>query len=325
MEQIEEWKTIEGFDEQVQVSNLGRVRRLGHYKMSTSNKYRFFPTIYYTFKNEQCQSWVTIKFNGISTILSVKDMVARCFLPNPNNATLVEYINDATRDNSVSNLRWVEETKTKENEVWKDVIGFEGLYQVSNLGRIKSLYNGNVTYGTLDKGGYMFYSLYKNRKRHRKLVHRLVAQSFIPNLENKPEIDHINCVRDDNRVENLRWVTPKENVNNPITMSRLKFRTRGVMSQEARERLSKARKGKSIFTKEQIEIIRLANSKPVVQLSLNGDFIKEWVSASEAGRWLGVSSVAIRNCCSRKVNTSLGFKWYYKKDYQLSQDASKVK
>lgn len=66
MEQIEKWKTIEGFDEQVQVSNLGRVRRLWHYKMSTSNKYRFFPTIYYTLKNEKSQSWVSIKFKKMS-------------------------------------------------------------------------------------------------------------------------------------------------------------------------------------------------------------------------------------------------------------------
>lgn len=325
MEQIEKWKTIEGFDEQVQVSNLGRVRRLGHYKMSTSNKYRFFPTIYYTLKNEKSQSWVSIKFNRTISTLSVKDLVARYFLPNPNNATLVEYINDDIRNNSISNLRWIEETKTKENEVWKDVLGFEGLYQVSNFGRIKSLYNGNVTYGTLNKDGYMSYNLYKNRKRYRKLIHRLVAIAFIPNSENKKEIDHINCIRKDNRVENLRWVTPKENVNNPITIARLKLRPINTMSKEARERLSKARKGKNILTKEQIEIIRLANSKPVVQLSLNGDFIKEWVSASEAGRCLGVSSVAIRNCCSRKVNTSLGFKWYYKKDYQLSQNALKAK
>ena len=107
-------------------------------------------------------------------------------------------------------------------EIWKDIKKFEGIYQVSNLGNIKSLNNNKTKKEKIlklnkDKKGYLYVDLYKNNKSKRFVVHRLVAEAFIPNPENKPCIDHINTIRDDNRVENLRWVTYKENCNNPLT------------------------------------------------------------------------------------------------------------
>lgn len=120
-----------------------------------------------------------------------------------------------------------------ENEEWRPVVGWEGLYVVSNLGRVvflcRTVSNGKgvrtiqpkLCKLTINKDGYAVVHIHVNNKVLRKLAHRLVAESFIPNPDNKPEVDHINAIRTDNRVSNLRWVTSAENANNPITMSRM--------------------------------------------------------------------------------------------------------
>lgn len=118
-----------------------------------------------------------------------------------------------------------------EEEIWVDIKGYEGLYQVSNQGRVRSLdrevkrkgnniyiSKGKIKKNTIGKKGYLYTGLTdKNGNKKNIFTHRLVAQAFIPNPENKPEIDHINGIRNDNRVENLRWVTKEENMNNPLT------------------------------------------------------------------------------------------------------------
>lgn len=116
--------------------------------------------------------------------------------------------------------------------IWKDVVGFEGLYKVSNDGRVignetiyycgykkqtKRVLKEREIVGDTDRLGHRRVTLYHDGNKKRIFIHRLVAEAFIPNPENKPEIDHINTNTSDNRVENLRWVTHKENQNNPIT------------------------------------------------------------------------------------------------------------
>ena len=134
-------------------------------------------------------------------------------------------------------------------EEWKPVKNFEGLYEVSNLGRIKSLYkNGKekILKPMKHRDGYLVVNLYKNGKRKGCKVHRLVAQAFILNIDNKPEVDHINTIRDDNRVENLKWVTKKENRNNILTKEHLNAI---YQTQDFRERMSKAKKRKNFQKK----------------------------------------------------------------------------
>ena len=106
-------------------------------------------------------------------------------------------------------------------EEWRDIKGYEGLYQVSNLGRVKSLGNNKTRKEKILKpetiNGYLRVCLFKERKGKHILVHRLVADAFIPNMDNKPYIDHIDGNPNNNIINNLRWCTHNENMNNLIT------------------------------------------------------------------------------------------------------------
>ena len=174
------------------------------------------------------------------------------------------------------------------NEIWKDIPGYENLYQISSTGRVKSLnYRGTgeekVLRPGLSSSGYYYVSLFKNgeRKSFRVQVHRLVALSFIPNPNNKECVDHINGIRNDNRSENLRWCTQKENMNFPL-----------------------ARKNK---------INNPKLSKPILQIDkVTGEVINEFPSTKEAERQLEIYQGNISSCCNGKLNTAGGFIWRYK-------------
>ncbi len=127
-------------------------------------------------------------------------------------------------------------------EVWKDIQGYEGWYQVSNLGRVKRLKKVHCNHGKVnvverdhiltpskDKKGYLVVILSKEGKlkKHTK-VHRLVAEAFISNEDNKPQVDHINRIRNDNRVENLRWVTNSENQYNSSRTTILVYKGQSI-------------------------------------------------------------------------------------------------
>lgn len=178
------------------------------------------------------------------------------------------------------------------NEIWKDIKNYEGLYQVSNLGRVKSLdrvlkqkngiekrVKGIILKQNCKKTGYLTVVLQKNNKQKTMLVHRLVAEAFIPNEENKPQVNHINEIKTDNRADNLNWMSSKENNN---------WGTK-------RERTSKTK-------------INGKKSKKIKQYSLKGKFIQEFPSMREAERQ-GYDRKGIYNCIKGLQETSKGFIW----------------
>lgn len=190
-------------------------------------------------------------------------------------------------------------------EIWKDIEDYEG-YQVSNFGRVRSLdrYNsrgywikGCILKPIMDKKGYLNVGLSKNNQRKTFKVHRLVALHFIPNIENKPEIDHINTIKTDNTVclnedgsvnyekTNLRWVTPKENSNNPLSIVNK----------------SESKKG-----------IKNHRHQPVLQYDKDGNFIREWDTMTEAETTLKITH-KIHFVCQGKRKTCGGYIWKYKR------------
>ena len=179
-------------------------------------------------------------------------------------------------------------------EIWKNVVGYEGLYQVSNLGGVKSLdykHTGKekIMKPFKNKKCYLYVYLYKNDERKIFRVHRLVAAAFIPNPENKPCIDHINTIRDDNRVDNLSWVTYKENTNNPISLKRLLDKSPTV-----------GKFGKDHF-----------RARPVYQYSLDGKLVRKWNCIADAVNGICISHGNIIACCLGNRKTCGGFIWQY--------------
>lgn len=177
-----------------------------------------------------------------------------------------------------------------------------GLYQVSNFGRVKSLNYYIVNNGIrkfhsettlslcIDKTGYVVVNLNKNGKRKVGKVHRLVAEAFIPNVTNKPQVNHIDGDKTNNNVDNLEWCTNRENQIHAV-------RT-GLTHHTEKQRKS--------FDK-----IRIDNSKKVIQMDLEGNEIKLWNSMEEAAKYIGICRSGISECCSGKHKTAGGFKWKY--------------
>lgn len=194
-------------------------------------------------------------------------------------------------------------------EEWKDIEDYPN-YQVSNLGRVRSLKYEKVKILKPSKyNGYSKIGLTKNNKTYTQKVHILVAKAFIPNPENKPEIDHINTDRTDNRVCNLRWVTHKENMNNPITIEKNRDRNIG----ENNPNFGKTGKQSprfGIFGKLH------PNSKPILQFTKDEEFIQKWNSGMDIQRELGIYSTSISRVCKGKNKTCGGYKWGYAEDYE---------
>lgn len=160
-------------------------------------------------------------------------------------------------------------------------------YKVSNYGRVLSLNyrrtGRSEVMKPFDNGdGYLKVILSKNRKTKKFFVHRLVAEAFLHNPENKPEVNHIDENKENNRVENLEWVDHKENINH------------GTRNQRVAE---KCTNGKL--------------SKIVLQLTKTGELIKEWSSTAECGR-NGFHQGAVVDCCLGKRKSHKGFRWKYK-------------
>lgn len=187
-------------------------------------------------------------------------------------------------------------------EEWRDVVGYEGIYQVSNLGRVKrtqtntNTYNGKVLTPIQFSIGYLAVNLCRNGKPHLNYIHRLVAQAFIPNPKNKPHIDHIDGTRTNNCVENLRWATRQENQNNPITKQRI-----GVAKRLNPSRSMLGKTGAMCPT-----------SKPVVCVETG----KVFGGIAEAKRKLGIRTICA--VLKNRQQTAGGYHWRYATESEIN-------
>lgn len=187
-------------------------------------------------------------------------------------------------------------------EIWKDIEGFDGIYQVSNLGRVRSLdryvntairhsevrkTKGRILKQGCNVHGYSVVSLGKNHKTY--TVHRLVAKAFIPNPENKPEIDHINTIRKDNRAENLHWVTRSENNKNILTLEK-----------QRRSKIGNVQSEESNFKRKE------SATKCKIQCIETNTFYE---SIKDCGRKTGINPSHIGQVCRGIRKTAGGFHW----------------
>ena len=186
-------------------------------------------------------------------------------------------------------------------EQWRDIRGYEGLYQVSNFGRVRTVehivpnrggfrtVSSKVKNATFTGQGYLSVALYKENKMQRLYVHRLVAEAFVPNPDNLPEIDHIDCVKTNNISSNLRWVDRSGNMQNPIT-----------------------KKLKSVNTKARNWTYENhPNAKPILQLTLDGVFIKRWDCIKTASETLSIEATGISQVVHGKRKNAGGFSWKF--------------
>lgn len=162
-------------------------------------------------------------------------------------------------------------------ELWKDIKEYEGIYQVSNLGRIKRVETDRILKGMKDTIGYLRVDLYKNHTASKKLIHRLVAQAFIPNPENKLQVNHIDEDKTNNMVSNLEWMTAKENSN---------YGTRT-------ERMAKTR------------------SIPIMATNLTTGESTEFYSGKECARQLGLDNSNIAKVLKGRLTQTGGFTFKY--------------
>ena len=187
------------------------------------------------------------------------------------------------------------ETKT---EIWKDIEGYEGIYQVSNFGRLRSLdryytkphprngvptrylKKGQIVKTFVGRNGYIGAVLKFERKHKNFMMHRLVAKAFVPGYFDGADVNHKDCNRQNNRADNLEWMTRRDNLMYADAMDKIHANQR----------------------------------KPIIQMTLEGEFIREWPSMHSAHLALGLDTKSLAGACHQRygMKTCGGFRWKFK-------------
>lgn len=171
-------------------------------------------------------------------------------------------------------------------EIWKNitVIPYSNYYMVSNFGNVKRIHQNSLKNQTIGSWGYKIISLCASGKSETFLVHRLVAMAFLENPENKKQVNHIDGNKLNNCVDNLEWVTPRENIQHAYDA--------GLIVYKNKER----------------------HLKSVYQFDMNKKFIQKWETAMEAGRVLNIDNTSIYQCCHNNRTSAGGYYWSFTKE-----------
>lgn len=199
-----------------------------------------------------------------------------------------------------------------EEEIWKDIPGYEGKYQVSSYGNVRSLnyahqHRVQVLIPLRTALGYLFLNLYLDGVCRKWFIHILVASTFLVRPDGKYEVDHIDGNPQNNRLENLRWVTHKENLNNPVSLERFRNGSTGRKhSAQTRKKMSRTRMGLA--------------SIPIYQISLDdGRIVREYEGATMASRLTGIKLHNIQHCLRGHTRQCGGYAWRYKDPNRINK------
>ena len=196
------------------------------------------------------------------------------------------------------------------NEEWRDIPHYEGLYQVSNLGQIRSIdrfvrrgigttkmLKGIILNPLFQRNGYMFVILSKNGKTKRMAIHRAVALAFIPNPDNKSEVNHINEDKRDNRVSNLEWITIHDN------------RCYGTRIERGIANRDQTGKKNGMFGRKGA---MNPQSRKILQYDLSGNFIREYENIRIAAEMTNSNPSSISRVAKGYIKQTNSFIWRYK-------------
>jgi len=318
---VEQWKTLEDFSN-YEVSNLGKVRNIktGLEIKSTLNSSGYFGLNLYD--------------NGRRKAVRMHQLVANYFIPKIEGKNFVNHIDGNKQNNRLYNLEWCTPSENslhskkiirnenqkrsyktenivlneneKQEEQWKVVEGYSN-YKISNFGRIINK-NNQILKMNKNVSGYTQIAISNNNIRKTLLIHRLVAQAFIPEVEGKTHVNHIDGNKQNNRATNLEWVTPSENMKHAISTG-INIGNKGnPQSEEMKESNS------------------ITFSKPVLQLDLETmEIIKEFKNSIEASKEVNTTYTSILNNCRGESNHSMGFKWCFKEEYNKQEFLNKRK